>query len=132
MLKGFEHIGIAVSDLDRSLAFYQGLLGMRLILRKPAPGGGGELAFVDTGNGQLEVICPRPKVATPAKRIPNGEAGVRHLTFAFENIEETFNKLIAAGVEPVEKPRDALNTEILTRVAFVLDPDGIVIELAQR
>lgn len=132
MLKGFEHVGIAVSDLEKSLAFYHGLLGMRLILRKPVPGGDGELAFVDTGNGQLELICPRPKVTTPAKRVPRTEAGVRHLTFAFENIEETFDKLVAAGVEPVESPRDALNREILKRVAFVLDPDGIVIELAQR
>jgi glyoxylase I family protein len=132
MLKGFEHVGIAVSDLDTSLAFYQGLLGMHLVLRKPTPVGGGELAFVDAGNGQLELICPDPPVATPARRTPDVEAGVRHLTFAFDDVEDIFARLMEAGVEPLEKPRDALNREVLARVAFVLDPDGIVIELAQR
>src|SRR5690606_2303262 len=98
MLKGFEHIGMAVSDLDRSIAFYRDLLGMKVLKRKMAPNGGAELAFMDTGNGQLELICPSPSVAAPAKRLPDNEAGVRHLTFAFENIEETYQQLMAAGV----------------------------------
>jgi glyoxylase I family protein len=37
-----------------------------------------------------------------------------------------------AGVQSIEPPRDAYNRDILARVGFVLDPDGIVIELAQR
>ena len=131
MLQGFEHIGMAVSDLDRSIAFYRDLLGLKLLLRKTMPSGNGELAFMDTGNGQLELICPEPKVATPARPIPDGEAGIRHLTFAFDDIQETFDKLMAAGVQPYERPRDALNKEIVARVAFVVDPDGILIELAQ-
>ncbi len=132
MLQGFEHIGMAVSDLDRSVAFYRDLMGMKLLLRKAMPRGNGELAFMDTGNGQLELICPSPSVKGPARQLPNDEAGVRHLTFAFENIEETYQKMMEAGVTPYEQPRDALNKEIVARVAFVLDPDGIIIELAQR
>ena len=134
MLKGFEHIGMAVSDLDKSIAFYVDLLGMSLILRKDIPRGPGEVAFVDTGHGggQLELICPSPAVAKPAPQLPDTRAGIRHLTFAFENIDAMWDKLMAAGVEPVEKPRDAFNKEMLARVAFVLDPDGIIIELAQR
>lgn len=130
MLRGFEHAGVAVSDLDRSLAFYQGLLGLTLVLRKA--GGGGEVAFIDAGNGQLELICPHPPVAKPARRIPAAEAGIRHLTFTFDDIDMVFDRLMAAGVEQIEKPRDAFNQEVLARVAFVFDPDGIVIELAQR
>ncbi|GLQ10589.1 lactoylglutathione lyase [Devosia yakushimensis] len=132
MLQGFEHVGMAASDLDRSIAFYCDLLGLRLILRKAAPRGGGELAFLDAGNAQLELICPSPSVTTPVRRLPNTEAGVRHLTFAFENIDIAFQKLVDAGVPVIEPPRDALNQEILNRVAFVLDPDGNIIELAQR
>jgi len=105
---------------------------MRLILRKAVPRGNGEVAFIDTGNGQLEIMCPEPRVATPAPRMSDFVAGVRHLTFAFEDIEATYARLMAAGVEPVEKPRDAYNKEMLARVAFVADPDGIIIELAQR
>lgn len=132
MLKGFEHAGIAASDLDRSIAFYCDLLGLRLILRKAAPRGGGELAFLDAGNAQLELICPSPSVTSPARRLPNTEAGIRHLTFAYEDIDAIYQTLLEADVSIIEPPRDALNQEILKRVAFVLDPDGNIIELAQR
>lgn len=57
---------------------------------------------------------------------------MRHITFAFDNIEKTSQRLLAAGVTFIEKPRMAFNAEILRKVAFCLDPDGIVIELAER
>lgn len=131
-LLGFEHVGMTVSDLDASIAVYCDLLGLDLVLRKQMPNGKGELAFLDTGNGQLELICPDPGVATPAPRLPDTSAGIRHLTFRFDDIDQVFARLVAAGVEIVEAPRQAYNKEIVARVAFVLDPDGIVIELAQR
>jgi glyoxylase I family protein len=38
-LVGFEHVGMTVADLDRTIAFYCGLLGLRLVVRKPQSGG---------------------------------------------------------------------------------------------
>lgn len=131
MLVGFEHVGLAVSDLDRSIAFYCDLVGMRLILRKPM-GAGGEQAFLDAGNAQLEMFCPAPAVATPARSVPDSEAGVRHLTFAVSDVDAMFSKLVAAGVPAHQQPRDAFNKEIVKRVAFVVDPDGILVELVER
>jgi glyoxylase I family protein len=133
VIRQFEHAGIAVSDLDRTLHFYVDLLGMRLIKRKQNVRGPGEVAFVDCGRGEmLELMQPGEPMTGPVRKLPNNEVGVRHLTFLFDNIDETYAKLMAAGVTSVEKPRDAFNTEILARVAFVLDPDGLIIELAQR
>jgi glyoxylase I family protein len=132
MLKHFEHVGMTVSDLDRSLGFYVDLLGLNLVLRKPAPSGRGETAFLDAGGAMLEISAPAGPVSTPAREVRSDEAGLRHLSFTFEDIEATHARLVAAGVESVEPPRDAFNTEILSRVAFVRDPDGIVIELVQR
>jgi glyoxylase I family protein len=132
MLLNFEHVGMTVSDIDRSLDFYVGLIGMNFRLRRPTPDGRGEVAFVESAGAQLELIKPVNGVATPARRPPDTEAGVRHLTFNFDDMDATFERLVAAGVPVVEKPRNAYNKDILARVAFVLDPDGIVIELAQR
>lgn len=133
MLKQFEHAGIAVSNLDATLHFYVDLLGMRLITRKKNTRGPGEVAFVDCGRGEmLELMQPGEPMTGPARKLPNNEVGIRHLTFLFDNIEETHAKLVAGGVTSLEKPRNAYNAEILSRVAFVEDPDGLVIELAQR
>jgi glyoxylase I family protein len=128
MLVGFEHAGMTVADLDRTIAFYCGLLGLRLVLRKPQKSG--ELAFLDAGGGMLEVAA-QPGAA-PAKDVEPGTAGVRHLTFAVSDVDGLVGELEAAGVEIVERPRDAHNAEMIRRVAFCRDPDGIIIELIER
>lgn len=134
MLVGFEHVGMVVRDLDRTIAFYCDLLGLRLVLRKRAQDGGSELAFLEAGTCQLEIVCPRDTVA--AGTHTHGQAPrvaeMRHLTFAYTDIEEVYARLAEAGATLLEPPRQAYNQEILKRVAFVEDPDGIVIELAER
>ena len=45
---------------------------------------------------------------------------------------ETFARLEAAGVEIKERPRFAVHSEMLNRISFVRDPDGIIVELAER
>lgn len=130
MLKSFEHVGMTVSDMDRSLEFYVGLLGLTLVLRK-ITGNGAELAFLDAGGGMLEMVAPDGGVAR-AIDVQEGHAGLRHLTFRFESADEMFEKLKAAGVEMVEPPRPAVNSEVLRRVAFCRDPDGIMIELSEK
>ena len=128
MLQGFEHIGMTSGDLDRTIAFYCGLLGFRLALRKSQAKG--EVAFLDAGGGMLEVFAPGP--VDRARDVPNLEAGVRHLTFAFTDIGAMIDQLEAAGVEIIERPRIAYNQEMFKRVSFVRDPDGIIIELVER
>ncbi|MBI4921270.1 MAG: VOC family protein [Devosia nanyangense] len=130
MLVGFEHVGMTVSNLDRSIEFYE-LLGLRLRLRKRQPNGG-EVAFMDAGGGQLEMGQPPGTVVTPARRPVKGEAGMAHLTLAVDDVDADYRALTEAGVVGMEAPRAAHNSEILSKVAFVLDPDGIVIELAER
>lgn len=130
MLKSFEHVGMTVSNMDRTIVFYCDLLGLRLHLRK-VTAEGADLAFLDAGGGMLEIIAP-VNGAKRAEDVPDGRAGLRHLTFLFESVEETFAKLEAAGVAVVERPRKAFNSEVLYKVAFLRDPDGILIELAER
>jgi glyoxylase I family protein len=119
---------MTVADLDRTIAFYCGLLGLRLALRKPQKSG--ELAFLDAGGGMLE-IAARPDAAR-ARDVAPGTAGVRHLTFAVSDVDALVGELEAAGVEIIERPRNAHNTEMIRRVAFCRDPDGIIVELIER
>ncbi len=129
MLRHFEHVGMTVGDLDRCLAFYCGLLGLRL-LRRRASASGGEVAFLDAGGGQLEIVCP-PGGAGPAWRVPAGESGLRHLTLCVDDVESDFARLEASGVEVIERPRPAHLRDVFARVAFVADPDGNVVELVE-
>lgn len=130
MIKSFEHVGMVTGDMDRSLAFYRDLLGLRLHLRKTMENGT-EVAFLDSGNGMLEIFAP-PGGAGPASDLAAATSGVLHITFLVDNVDESFAKLEAAGVAIKERPRPAVNSEVLDRVAFLRDPDGIIVELAER
>ncbi|MEO5805262.1 VOC family protein [Devosia sp.] len=129
MLLGFEHIGMTSRNLDRTIGFYCDLLGLKLVLRKQ--GDVGDTAFLDSGSGMLEIFGRTERTGI-SRDVPHYEAGVRHITFAFDDIDVLFEKLVAAGIEPVEKPRPARYTEMFRRVAFVRDPDGILVELVER
>ena len=128
-LLGLEHAGMTCSDLDRTLAFYCGLLGLTLALRKTAPNG--EVVFLDTGAGMLEIGCPVADI-TRSRDVPPHEAGIRHITFAFDNVDAMVARLNVAGIEAIEGPRPAFFNEMLKRVAFFRDPDGIIVELIER
>lgn len=129
MAVSFEHVGMTCSDLDRTIAFYCGLLGLTVALRKNTERG--EMAFLDTGSGMLEIACPQADVSH-SRDVPPHEAGMRHLTFAVDSVDTLFAELEAAGVEVLERPRPAFFTEMIKRVAFVRDPDGIMVELIER
>ncbi len=129
MLIGFEHVGMTVSDMDRALDFYCGMLGLRLALRRSSAGG--ELAFLDAGGGMLEIAAPAHAVAR-FRDVPTTEAGLRHLTLAYDDIDAMAEQLQAAGIDIVESPRRAYNQEMVARVMFVRDPDGILVELVER
>ena len=129
MAIAFEHVGMTSGDLDRTIAFYCGLLGLTLALRKKTDRA--EVAFLDTGNGMLEVARPNAEVFR-ARDVPPHEAGMRHLTFAVDSVDAMVERLVAAGVEVLEGPRPAYFVEVIKRVAFVRDPDGIMVELVER
>lgn len=129
-LLGFEHVGMTAANAERTIAFYCDLLGLRLALRKSQASG--EMLFLDAGGGMLEIMVPNTLEVASARDVPTGEVGMRHLTFAFSDVDAKLAALEEADVEVVERPRNAHNTEMVKRVAFVRDPDGIVVELIER
>jgi glyoxylase I family protein len=107
-------------------------MGLKLVLRKGTASGLGEVAFIEAPGGQLELVMPGPGIGTPAPRPASDTAGLRHITLAYSDIKEMIGKLAEQGVTIIEEPRLAHASEVVEQVAFVLDPDGIVVELAQR
>ena len=83
-LLGFEHIGMTSSDAEATIAFYCDLLGLRLVLRKSQPSG--ELLFLDAGGGMLEIMVPADGSLNRSHDVLPTEAGMRHMTFAFEDV----------------------------------------------
>ena len=118
LVSGVNHISFAVRDLERSRAFYEGVLGLETI---PRPDFGIPGAWYQAGDVQLHLIVPPDGVevdAPPEKLTPL--AG--HLAFQVESYNDVCSALEAEGIA-------VLPTHEKVGQLFVQDPDGHVIEL---
>lgn len=119
-------IGIVVADIQRSLAFYQDLLGLTKIGELPLPFGlMHRLAF---GDSFVKLVDPK-KVPAGGPAGLMGQLGFRYLTFQISNIDEVCAACEAAGVS-FEIPRQELMPGVT--IAMVRDPDGNTVEFVQR
>ena len=119
-----DHVGIVVSDLERSKAFYRAL-GFEPVSERV--GEDKTLTFLRLGTIQLELFCYREPV--PAAGVPGRVLGFKHLALETQDIDAAFAELRAAGV----LPEGAAIREIPPdwRLLFFNDPDGVEIEIKQ-
>jgi lactoylglutathione lyase len=116
----YLHTMIRVSDLDATIAFFE-LLGLREIRRQDNAAGRYTLVFL---------AAPGDEDAAVELTYNWGEQGYGggrnfgHLAYRVENIYETCQRLMDAGVIINRPPRDG-------HMAFVRTPDNISIELLQ-
>jgi lactoylglutathione lyase len=121
------HTMLRVGNLDRSLAFYTELLGMRLLRKKDYPGGRFTLAFVGYGDeADHTVVELTHNWDTDHYDVGSGFG---HLALGVPNIYETCDQLRAQGAKITREPGPMKHGT--TEIAFVEDPDGYKIELIQ-
>jgi methylmalonyl-CoA/ethylmalonyl-CoA epimerase len=126
-----DHIGIVVEKLDAALHTYCDLLGFRLLQRLTIPEQLVEAAFLDGGNGTVELIAPTDAASGTARFLQSRGEGVHHVCFEVEDIVASLAGLAAQGVRLIdEKPRQGVHG----LVAFVHPKatHGMMIELLQR
>jgi lactoylglutathione lyase len=118
----YLHTMVRVSDLEKSLAFYCGALGLRELRRREHEQGRFTLVFLaapDDDEAQVELTYNWDEGAYRVGR------NFGHLAYAVEDIYATCERLQDAGVVIRRPPRDG-------RMAFVRSPDDISIELLQE
>ncbi len=119
------HIGIVVSDLEASTAFYRAL-GFEIAEDHPWEDGSRAIRFMKLGAFELELFW---YAETPPK--PTGVAGkqlgFRHFAMATGDVDAALAELKSLGLAPATtEPR---TVPLGYRIAFIYDPDGIQIEL---
>lgn len=126
-----DHVGIVVEKLDAALHTYCDLLGFRLLQRLTIVEQLVEAAFLDGGNGTVELIAPTDTASGTARFLQARGEGVHHVCFEVEDIVASLTELAAQGVRLIdEKPRQGVHG----LVAFVHPKatHGMMIELLQR
>jgi catechol 2,3-dioxygenase-like lactoylglutathione lyase family enzyme len=158
-LLGYNHIALVCADMQKTVDFYEGILGFPLIKTLGYAGGGQHFFFQVTENDGVAFFyatdppAPMPGVAGAdwdkvkadaenydGKGALGGTSAIRsmhHLTFDVpaEKVEEYREKLLASGVDVTEVVRhvddsQGNGSEELVRSIYFPDPDGIVLEFA--
>jgi lactoylglutathione lyase len=124
----YLHTMVRVADLQRSLDFYCGALGMVEIRRSENDKGRYTLVYLAApGDAAAARDQDAPLLELTFNWDPEIYAGGRnfgHLAFAVDDIYQTCSRLQAAGVTINRPPRDG-------HMAFIRSPDNISIELLQ-
>ena len=121
------HTMLRVGDLDRSIAFYTELLGMRLLRRSDNSQYRYTLAFVGYGD-EAETTVLELTYNWDTDHYELGTA-FGHLAVSCEDIVATCETIRAKGGKVVREPGPM--SEGGTVIAFVEDPDGYKLELIQ-
>jgi len=120
------HTMIRVRDLDRSLDFYTGHLGMRLLRRKDFPSGEFTLAFVGYGEESGNTVIELTHNWGQKEPYDLG-TGFGHIAIGVDDIYGVCKTLEAAGVPIPRQPGPMKHGG--GAIAFIEDPDGYKIEL---
>jgi lactoylglutathione lyase len=125
----YLHTMVRVADLDASLDFYCNKLGLAEVRRFESEKGRFTLVFLAaSGDVERAKADAAPVVELTYNWDPESYTGGRnfgHLAYRVENIYETCQKLMDAGVTINRPPRDG-------HMAFIRSPDNISIELLQQ
>ncbi|MFT5033529.1 MAG: lactoylglutathione lyase, partial [Bacteroidia bacterium] len=127
MAVSFGQFCINVSDLDRSIAFYEGTLGFKITHRIEQPGGMNltEIVFEGESGSRLQIACHHDSPGP----IEHGSALWKFYVNT-DNCEALYALGLAAGAESLMAP---LRLEAWpVTVAMICDPDGYKIELVEQ
>jgi len=124
----FLHTMIRVKDLQKSLDFYTGLLGMDLLRQKDYPDGKFTLAFVGYAPESEQTAIELTYNWDRDEDYALGDS-FGHLAVGCEDIYQLCDRLAAAGVK-IPRPPGPMKFGGSV-IAFVEDPDGRKIELIQ-
>jgi lactoylglutathione lyase len=130
----YLHTMIRVSDPDATIAFFE-LLGLKEVRRMKSEKGRFTLIFLaapgdmngegERANAEVELTYNWPAEVGDSPEVYTGGRNFGHLAYRVDDIYETCQRLMNAGVPINRPPRDG-------HMAFVRTPDGISIELLQK
>jgi lactoylglutathione lyase len=118
------HTRMRVSDMEQTIAFYTGVLGLEVLERKTSPRGS-HLAFLKVPNSDELIELTSFPPSGPVKV----QEDLVHLAFQVESLDETIASLTAKGVKITDGPTQTASG---SRFLFIDAPDGYEIELIER
>ncbi len=132
-VKGFQHLGLPVFDIEASKKWYCENLGFEVIHETKLPEGSGEtkVAFLKLNDFVLEMYQPDKVQLDEIKK--RGHGHIDHLAFDVDDIEAVAQKLKKAGIKTIEgSPKYLPFWKDGVEFFNVLGPNNEKIEFCQK
>jgi lactoylglutathione lyase len=118
------HTRMRVSDMEQTIRFYTGVLGLDVLERRTSPRGS-QLAFLKVPNSDELIELTSFPPSGPVKV----QEDLVHLAFQVDSLDQTVASLTAMGIKVTDGPTQ---TSSGSRFLFIDAPDGYEIELIER
>jgi lactoylglutathione lyase len=122
-VKKLLHTRYRVNDLEKTVKFYQDVLGLEEIRRHKSPRGS-ELVFLKTPNSEEQIEI----TYFPGSGLVQVQPDLTHLAFEVDNLEEFGKHLAKLGLKFSDGPTKSSSGSVF---AFVDAPEGYEIELIE-
>ena len=132
MMEKVDHIGIAVQNMEESIAYYTETLGLKLLKVEEVESQQVKVAFIDAGNVKIELLEPMSEKSTIHSFIEKRGQGIHHIAFGVTGIEARMQELREKGVRLLsEGPQPGAGG---AQVAFLHPKDsyGVLYELCDK
>ncbi len=103
MLSTIDHVGVAVDDIEASIAYYRDVLGMPLVHRETVTDQGVDAALLDVGDGHVELLSPLGPETPVGKYLARRGAGLHHVAYRVPDVDAALAELEAAGVRLIDQ-----------------------------
>jgi catechol 2,3-dioxygenase-like lactoylglutathione lyase family enzyme len=140
---GVSHIAVCVRDMDKSLAFYRDILGMKVTKDEVQDTSQGGLphtykhprktrrtVYVTYGEELTPflVLTSHPGDQADGQPIKLDQVGVSHLSFTVTNLKALATELVAKGVQLAGGADAFADAQGNVKTFFAFDPDGILVQ----
>ncbi|MBV8692304.1 MAG: methylmalonyl-CoA epimerase [Actinobacteria bacterium] len=131
-LTDIDHVGIAVRDLDATVAWYEQMFGATVAHRERIESDGVDEALIKVADSYIQLLTPYTDTSPLAKYMEKNGEGIHHVGYRVANCDEVLEHVKSEGARVVdEHPRTGSRG---TTVAF-LHPktaQGTLIELVEE
>jgi len=127
-IKKINHVAVVVEDINSSLAFWEGALGIKVEKVEDVPAQKAKVAFLPVGDGKVELVQPTDPESGIGKFLNERGGGMHHLCLEVDDITGMLAQLKEKGVKLInESPLEMEGRKI----AFIhpKSASGVLVEL---
>jgi methylmalonyl-CoA/ethylmalonyl-CoA epimerase len=112
-----DHIGVAVEQIEPTLALYRDSFQMTVAHREVVEEQGVEAVLLDVGENHVELLAPLGAETPVGRFLAKNGPGLHHVAYQVPDIDATLGQLRQAGLALIdEQPRAGIRG---SRVAFM-------------